>query len=86
MELLAPLAVNWVTPESAPKMVVAAAPAEIVSFGAAKTAVDVVVVMALPPAVVSATTLAPDTVMAELVELTTNGPEVVATPLPLKTV
>jgi hypothetical protein len=65
---------------------VEAAVAVTVSFGAAKTVVGVVVVIALPPAVVSATADAPVTVNAEFGVATTTGPVVVETPLPEKTV
>jgi hypothetical protein len=85
IELPAPLAVNCVTPDPPPKMVEAAV-AVTVSFGAAKTAVGVVVVIALPPAVVSTTAEAPVTVTAECVVATTTGPDVVVTPLPENTV
>ena len=48
--------------------------------------VGVVVVIELPPAVVSATAEAPLTVTAEFGVATTTGPVVVDTPLPEKTV
>jgi hypothetical protein len=42
--------------------------------------------MALPPALVSATALAPDNVTAVFAEAKTTGPVTVVTPLPEKTV
>ena len=86
IELFAPVVVNFVTPEPAPKSVVEPAPAFTVSFGAAKIAVVVVVVMVLPPAVVSTTAEAAPTVTEEFGLAITSGPLVVDKPLPLKTV
>jgi hypothetical protein len=86
MEVPVPLAVTCVTPDPPPKIVVEGAVEFTVSFGAAKTAVVVVVVMELPPALVSATACAPLTVTAEFGVATTTGPVVVETPLPEKTV
>jgi len=79
MELPEPAAVNFVTPELAPKMVDAAV-ALIVSFGAAKTAPDDGSVMAFPPLDVSATAVAPVMVNAVFGVETTAGPLTVETP------
>jgi hypothetical protein len=59
MELPDPPALKTVVPALAPKSVAAAEPALMVSFGAAKTEVDLVVVIVLPPLEVSATAEAP---------------------------
>jgi hypothetical protein len=57
-----------------------------VSFGAAKTVVLLVVVMALPPELVSAMAVAPVSVTAVFGEARTAGPLTVLTPLLLNTV
>jgi hypothetical protein len=66
-------------PALAPRIVDAAA-ALIVSFAAAKMALEVVTTMEFPPADVSATAVAPVTVRAVFAVVTTAGPLTVATP------
>jgi hypothetical protein len=73
--------VKVVVPEPAPNRVVEPVAAVTVSFGAAKTAVLLVVVMLLPPDDVSATAVAPETVTAVPEVPTTAAPEVVVAPL-----
>ncbi|MBW4024961.1 MAG: hypothetical protein HIU92_17830 [Proteobacteria bacterium] len=85
IELLAPLAVNRVVPEDAPKMVDAPA-AVTVSLGAAKMREAVVTVTEFPPADVSTTAVAPERVTAEFDAETMTGPLTVDTPPPETTV
>jgi hypothetical protein len=75
-----------VTPEAAPNRVLAPADAVTVSFAAANTAELLVTEIVFPPAEVSATAVAPETVTAEFADAMTTGPVAFVTPLPLNTV
>jgi hypothetical protein len=79
MELPAPDAANFVTPELAPKIVDAAV-ALTVSFAAAKIELEVVTTIELLPLDVSATAVAPVMVKAVFAAATTAGPVTVETP------